>query len=148
VGAGGTVVATANGGSTWAAQASGTTEALYGVSCPSGTGCWAVGEAGTIVSTYGGSGWGAEASGTTANLYAVDVGGYCGLAAFGYCAYAVGAGGKILYYYGLGSNPGWYPASSSTTADLYGFSYIGPYFTTYAAVGSGETKLTGTPLGA
>ena len=144
VGAGGTIVATTDGAH-WSAQPSGTAQALYGISCPSGTlGCWAVGAAGTIVSTYGGHGWAPEVSGTTANLYAVDVGGYCGVAPFSDCAYAVGSGGTTVYY----GTSGWVTASPATSEDLYGLSYLGPYFTSYAAVGAAGTEVTQVPLGA
>ena len=35
------ILATANGGTTWTAQTSGTTDALYAIECYSATACWA-----------------------------------------------------------------------------------------------------------
>src|ERR1700674_1633131 len=46
---GGTILATTNGGGTWAAQSSGTTNQLTGVFCPGTTTCFAVGDGGTIL---------------------------------------------------------------------------------------------------
>lgn len=92
----------------------------------------------------GGSTWLAEASSTTEDLFSVDVGGYCGVAPFGFCAYAAGSVGTLLSY----GTSSWGPSASGTTEDLYGFSYLGPYFTEYAAVGANNTEITGVPLGA
>jgi hypothetical protein len=83
---------TSNGGTTWTAQTSGTSNALAGVSCPSTSQCWAVGALGTIVATgNGGTTWAAQTSGTSANLAAtrfpsVNTG------------WAVGASGVIVVY--------------------------------------------------
>ncbi|MHB1508068.1 MAG: putative Ig domain-containing protein [Acidimicrobiales bacterium] len=148
VGAGGTVLVSTDSGSTWSAESSGTTNDLRSVSCVYSSGvsqtCWAVGAGGTVlVSSDSGSTWSAESSGTTDNLYAVEVGGYCGLAGVGDCVMAAGAGGTLLDY-----GTSWGAVASGTIEDLYGFAYLGPYFSQYAAVGAGETEVTGTPLGA
>jgi photosystem II stability/assembly factor-like uncharacterized protein len=46
---GGAILATTNGGGAWTSQASGTTNQLTGISCPSTTTCFAVGDGGTIL---------------------------------------------------------------------------------------------------
>jgi len=62
-GAGGTIVATTDGGRTWRRQATGTANALYSIACPGAGTCYAVGDVGTIVATTnGGRGWAMQAS--------------------------------------------------------------------------------------
>nr|MCU0294777.1 YCF48-related protein [Candidatus Nanopelagicales bacterium] len=52
VGDGGTILATSDGGATWTAQSSGTTEnVLYGVAFTDASHGWAVGGGGTILAT-------------------------------------------------------------------------------------------------
>lgn len=76
VGDSGTVVASSNVATStaaWTPQASGTGEALYGVDFVSSTRGWAVGAAGTIITTSdGGTTWTPQASGTINNLNDVD----------------------------------------------------------------------------
>ena len=72
MGAGGTILRTTNGGGTWAAQKSGTTQALNAVTFASATTGWAVGGRGTVLrTTNGGTTWTAQRSGTTWALYGV-----------------------------------------------------------------------------
>jgi photosystem II stability/assembly factor-like uncharacterized protein len=49
VGASSTILATTNGGTTWTAQPSGTSQRLWGVVFVSDSHGWAVGESGTIL---------------------------------------------------------------------------------------------------
>lgn len=50
VGTDGNILATTTGGTSWSAEASGTTNNLYSVSCPvGGTSCYVAGDSGTIV---------------------------------------------------------------------------------------------------
>ena len=66
MGTDGTILATSNGGATWKAQSSGTTETLYGVAFANASDGWAVGQIGTILATSnGGATWNAQNSGTT-----------------------------------------------------------------------------------
>jgi photosystem II stability/assembly factor-like uncharacterized protein len=69
VGSGGEILATTDGGTTWAAQASSTTEDLSGVHFVDATDGWAVGDQGVIVhTTDGGATWTAQTSGTSYDL--------------------------------------------------------------------------------
>lgn len=69
----GTILASTNGGVTWAGQHSGTQQPLTAVSFVDASRGWAVGWGGTIVSTSdGGAHWRARTSGTVKNLRAVD----------------------------------------------------------------------------
>jgi hypothetical protein len=70
VGGGGTILATADGGTSWAAQTSGTQTFLSAVQFqPDGQRGWAVGASGTILATAdGGTSWAAQTSGTQAQL--------------------------------------------------------------------------------
>lgn len=62
-----------NGGGTWVAQTSRTTQALAGVDFIDGLRGWAVGAKGVIMrTTNGGATWVRRASGTAAFLFAVD----------------------------------------------------------------------------
>jgi hypothetical protein len=66
------LLATTNGGTTWAAQTSGTTNALNEIGCADSTHCWAVGASGTIRATSnGGTTWSGQTSGTASALGAV-----------------------------------------------------------------------------
>jgi photosystem II stability/assembly factor-like uncharacterized protein len=72
VGHGGTILGTTNGGASWHAQTSRTTNNLTAVSCL-GSFCVAVGDTGTIrVTTNSGGAWTAKTSGTTQNLNGVS----------------------------------------------------------------------------
>jgi photosystem II stability/assembly factor-like uncharacterized protein len=65
---------TSNGGTTWTAQTSTTTNTLDEISCVSASDCWASGAGGTIVATTtnGGTTWAAETSGVNGNLTGVS----------------------------------------------------------------------------
>ena len=109
VGAGGAIRGTTNGGSTWPAQVSGTTNSLNAISCQ-GAFCVAVGNTGTIrVTTNSGGAWNTKTSGTTQNLDGVN----CVNSTF--CV-AVGDAGTIL----VTSNGGgsWSKKTSGTTNNL------------------------------
>ena len=72
VGAGGTVLATSDGGKTWRAQQSGATDWLKGVSFPDSSHGWAVGDKGAILATVdGGATWTAQQSAVRDSLMAV-----------------------------------------------------------------------------
>jgi photosystem II stability/assembly factor-like uncharacterized protein len=88
VGAAGTILVTANGTS-WAAQTSGTANALNEVDFVDSTHGWAVGAAGTIRVTTNGTSWGAQASGTANALNGVSF-------VDATHGWAVGAAGTIL----------------------------------------------------
>ena len=65
VGFGGTIVHTSDGGATWAAQTSGTTNEFFSVEFTDASNGWAVGDNGTIVHTSdGGATWSGQDSGT------------------------------------------------------------------------------------
>ena len=90
VGAGGTILATIDGGASWHTQSSGTSSALSAVAFADATHGWAVGAAGTILaSTDGGTTWTAQSSATTSALSAVTF-------ADAIHGWAVGAGGIIV----------------------------------------------------
>ncbi|MBU4442128.1 MAG: hypothetical protein KJ602_06715, partial [Actinobacteria bacterium] len=129
VGDGGTIISTTDGGSTWAAQTSTTTENLSGVSATSATVAWAVGAGGTIVNTTdGGTTWVAQTSTTTNGLSGIS-------AASTTVAWAVGAGGTIVKTTDGGTT--WAAQTSTTTNGLNGISAAS---TTVAwAVGAGGT---------
>ncbi|MBU4441897.1 MAG: IPT/TIG domain-containing protein, partial [Actinobacteria bacterium] len=129
VGAGGTIVKTANG-TTWAAQTSTTTNGLRGVSSVSTNDVWAVGELRAIIgTTNGGTNWNVRSTiPHSCALYGVDF----PAASDGF---AVGSGGTIVKT----SNSGvtWAAQTSTTTNDLNGISAAS---TTVAwAVGAGGT---------
>jgi photosystem II stability/assembly factor-like uncharacterized protein len=66
------VIATSDGGSTWAAQSTPTEKILNDVRFVDSTHGWAVGNAGTVIATTnGGANWTAQDSGATANLSSV-----------------------------------------------------------------------------
>lgn len=68
----GTIVATADGGTTWTPQSSGTDAALSSVPFATATQGWAVGIKGTILATAdGGNTWSRQSSGTKADLESV-----------------------------------------------------------------------------
>lgn len=99
---------------------------LFGVSCPSSTNCFAVGDLGQILaSTDGGSHWTAQASGTTHDLISIS----CSTTSL---CFAVGSGGLILATSNGGAS--WSPRVSNTTKDLY--SIACPYLSYCYAVGA------------
>ena len=112
VGSRGTILATRDGGSTWAAQPSGTWALLWSVQfAADGLHGWAVGREGTILATRdGGSTWAAQTSGTTASLKSIQ------FAADGLRGCAVGEGGTILATRDGGST--WAAQTSGTRALL------------------------------
>ena len=76
VGFGGTILRTENGGASWTAQTSGSSNPLWSVSMGAdGRLGWAVGVRGTILRTEnGGASWTAQTSGTSNDLYSVSMG--------------------------------------------------------------------------
>jgi photosystem II stability/assembly factor-like uncharacterized protein len=75
---------------TWGTQASGTTNPLYGISCPTTSACYMVGPGGTILGTTdAGATWAAQSSGTTNQLNGVS----CPTTS---ACWAVGASGTIV----------------------------------------------------
>ncbi len=115
VGPRGTISATSDAGSTWAAQRSGTSRKLSDVAFQGRRRGWAVGAAGTIVATTnGGASWHAQPSATTEALDAVSFRG----AGRGW---AVGAAGTILATSDGGAT--WSPRSSGTAATLHAVSF-------------------------
>jgi gliding motility-associated-like protein len=138
VGNSGTILTTNNGGTSWTAQTSGTTQSLLGVYFTSATQGWAVGTGGTILTTNnGGTSWTAQTSGTTQNLNSV----YFTTASQGW---AVGDGGTILTTSNSGAS--WTAQTSGTTQSLFGV-----YFTSATqgwAVGGGGTILATSNGGA
>lgn len=113
VGGGGVIRGTTNGGSTWTAQASGTTNQLNAISCQ-GAFCVAVGNGGTIgVTTNSGGTWNTKPSGTTQNLNGIS----CASSSF--CV-AAGNGGTILATTNGGNS--WSKKTSGTANNLTGVS--------------------------
>lgn len=113
-------------GTTWTAQASGTTANLHGVTAIGGTGGFVtVGAGGTILTSTDGSTWTLLASGTTNDLYA---------AALGTARYvAVGAGGTIVT---TADGATWETTPSGVANDLRGAA-----FATIATFTDGETTV-------
>ena len=112
VGDGGVIAFTTDGGVTWAAQASGTTDNLLGVYFANPDDGWVVGENGTVLLTAdGGDNWTAISGITSQRLYGIhfpttDEG------------WAVGNGGVI--YYSDDGGYSWSSQTSTTTSNLYG----------------------------
>ena len=113
VGGGGTILATADGGKSWAAQTSGTRADLLSVQFQSdGQHGWAVGDHGTILATAdGGKSWAAQTSGTRADLLSVQ------FQPDGQHGWAVGFYGTILATADGGKS--WAAQTSGTRADLW-----------------------------
>jgi photosystem II stability/assembly factor-like uncharacterized protein len=115
----GTILATADGGTTWSSQTSATTDILSAVSCPSASVCFAVGTGtngfgGIIVATSnGGANWSAQVSGTNKGLNGVS----CPTST---SCFAVGAGGIIVVTTNGGAN--W--SSLNAGANSYDLSRI------------------------
>ena len=92
VGESGTILATGDGGKTWAPQTSNTSNSLYSVQfLADGTRGWAVGQGGTILTTgNGGKTWAPQTSATSNDLYSVQ------FLADGTRGWALGESGTIL----------------------------------------------------
>ena len=138
VGAGGTILATQNGGTAWVAQTSGTTQSLHAVAFADATHGWAVGDGGTILGTVdGGATWTAQSSGTTLALYGVACSGPN-------AAWAVGAGGTIVVTSDGGAT--WTAQTSNATRDLRAVTFADS--THGWAVGAGGTVVVTSTGGA
>jgi hypothetical protein len=117
VGEGGTILATRDGGTTWAPRTTGTKKTLDGVHFTNSQVAdphagWAVGEGGTILATRdGGTTWALQKSGTDENLLSVHF-------ADPRTGWAVGGGGTILATRDGGTH--WEPQARGTEADLWG----------------------------
>jgi hypothetical protein len=122
---GASILRTTNGGATWVAQASGTANALYGVSFTDTNNGTVVGDNGTILrTTDAGETWVAQASGTTAWLNGVSF-------ADANHGIAVGIDTTILRTTDGGAT--WVAQASSNSAWLHGVSLTDA--TTGTAVG-------------
>lgn len=120
VGGAGTIVATKDGGTSWAAQTSGTTYSLFDVTFVDADRGWAVGGAGTILSTTdGGVTWTAQSSGTSTTFQAVTFpDAMCGWAVGGLgVILATTDGGQSWKYQNIGPGP-----AGETTASWRGVS--------------------------
>jgi hypothetical protein len=91
-GAGGTIMATTDGGETWALQSTGIVASLHSVIfLPDGRRGWAVGDRGTILATDDGGGtWRRQTSGTSADLASVT------FMSDGQHGWAVGGRGTVI----------------------------------------------------
>ncbi|TCO81753.1 photosystem II stability/assembly factor-like uncharacterized protein [Plasticicumulans lactativorans] len=121
VGDGGTIVATADGGASWRAQASGTPVGLRSVHFVDARHGWAVGLEGTIVATAdGGASWRAQTGGTPVGLRAVHF-------VDARRGWAVGGGGTIVATADGGAS--WRAQASGSAVALYavGFTADGRY---------------------
>jgi phage tail sheath protein FI len=137
VGAGGAVVATADGGATWTTQASGVAADLHGVHFASATAGWAVGAGGAIVATAdGGATWTAQTSGVAADLRGVHF-------ADATHGWAVGAGGAIVATADGGNT--WRRQANGTTRTLTAVRAVSA--TTGWAAGAGGLLLATTDGG-
>jgi hypothetical protein len=111
------ILATADGGQTWAPQPSGTKNALDGVHFVDAERGWAVGQGGLILATADkGKHWAPQPSGTDAFLYSVY---FAGPAR----GWAVGDGGVILATTDGGGK--WRPQQSGTTSRLLSVCFVG-----------------------
>ncbi|NCC25408.1 MAG: hypothetical protein EOM25_09495 [Deltaproteobacteria bacterium] len=105
-------------GTEWTAQASGTTENLYGIAMNdltedlTGTHGWAVGDNGAIL-YFDGTSWSPQSSGVTTNLRDVEIA-YTSPDMTEVSIFAVGEGGLILHYDGTS----WTQMESGSTANL------------------------------
>ena len=116
VGGNGTILATADGGASWAPQTSNTTEDLRSVGFVDQQRGWAVGGRGTILATVdGGASWGPQTSNTTEHLYSV---GFVDQQR----GWAVGGRGTILATADGGAS--WAPQTSNTTEYLLSVAFV------------------------
>ncbi len=112
----GTILATADGGTSWSAQASGTSNDLFGVSFVDATHGWAVGIFGTILATAnGGTTWTGQTSGTGNDLAGVSF-------VDANHGWAVGINGTILATANGGAS--WTAQTSGSTVTLDGVSFV------------------------
>jgi len=118
VGAGGVILASADGGATWAPMASGTTRTLWVTKFIDARRGWVAGDAGTVVATQDAgqtwvdlNAWRASGMDVHSGMVAPD-GGY---------AIGVGSGGGIIATNNGGEDG--IAMASGTTADLWGVSY-------------------------
>jgi photosystem II stability/assembly factor-like uncharacterized protein len=123
VGANGTIVGTADGGTTWSPQVSGTKNNLNAIACPTSSRCVVVGNkagAGTngivLTTADGGATWTARNSGTGNNLTSVS----CADAT---TCWAVGQNGTVLRSTDAGGT--WAAQPSGTTTQLNGIACPG-----------------------
>jgi len=115
VGSWGKIYKTTDGGNTWTAQTSGTTEELKGVIAFDVNTVYAVGENGTILKTInGGTTWTAQTSGTTKDLADVSL-------TDATHVIAVGEDGTIVK---TADGTNWTAPASGTTHDLNGVFYL------------------------
>jgi hypothetical protein len=111
VGNGGTIIATKNGGSTWAFQTSGSGMPWNSISCPSATTCFAVAGPGIIrATTNGGTTWTAQTSNTSNYLNGIA----CTSTT---SCHVVGNAGTMLVTTNGGST--WSPQGSGTSTDTF-----------------------------
>ena len=150
VGSGDTILKSSDGGDTWEARTSGTTDWLESVTfADDGRTGWAVGGRGTILkSSDGGDTWEPRTSGTTDLLYSVT------FADDGRTGWAVGGRGTILKSSDGGEN--WETRTSGTTDLLYSVTFADDGRTGWAVGGRGtilkssdggenwETRTSGT----
>jgi hypothetical protein len=135
VGGGGTILATRDGGTTWAQQKSGIKANLLGVHFADARIGWAVGNGGTIVTTRdGGTTWAEQSGGTNADLRAVHF-------ANARTGWAVGGGGTILAT--RDGRTTWAQQKSETSWDLRAVHFANAR--TGWAVGGGGTMLRAAP---
>ena len=116
VGSNGTILATADGGASWAPRTSNITEDLGSVGFVDAQHGWAVGLNGTILATAdGGASWGPQTFNTTEDLYSV---------AFvdAQRGWAVGLNGTILATADGGAS--WQRQTSNTTEHLYFVGFV------------------------
>jgi photosystem II stability/assembly factor-like uncharacterized protein len=144
-GANGLITRTANAGTSWTTQSSGTTAELTSVSCADATHCVAAGAAGTVVGTAdGGTTWAREAAGLAAKVTGVA------------CATAASCRLVTAWTSGVNSEGearstadgggwGWTAASSGTTGNLRAVTC--PDARTCQAVGDAGTVVTSTDGG-
>jgi photosystem II stability/assembly factor-like uncharacterized protein len=110
-GDGGTVIRTADGGTTWSAESVPTTATLRSVKSVDASAAWAVGDGGAILHTAdAGTTWSPGSATTTAALNGVD------FARGGSAGVAVGEAGTVLYTTDRGAT--WKLGSAPTTATL------------------------------
>jgi photosystem II stability/assembly factor-like uncharacterized protein len=116
VGAGGTILATVDGGAHWSAQSSSLITDLHGVSFVDANHGWAVGAGGAIQNTVdGGARWIPQVSNTTNLLFGVSF-------VDANHGWVVGAGGTILATADGGAS--WTPQTSNTTSPLIGVCFL------------------------
>jgi photosystem II stability/assembly factor-like uncharacterized protein len=136
VGTDGAILATTDGGKTWAAQTSGTANALNALSFHAdGLRGWAVGASGAILATTdGGKSWTVQPSGTTSTLFALS------FHINGLRGWAVGDGGAIIATTDGGKT--WSAQTNATANSLRGVSFHADGMLGWAVGGSGTILAT------